>query len=124
MSFSMNTIDVKEEDDIILEEFDDSEYREQILEELQYPSIFLSGITTLDEVKFFKKRAYSEDRALPIYGEIDGEYFKIGMLDLTLDSLLSLRTIFDYSIEIKYSKDEGAVLDLNNPDVLIQFIRL
>lgn len=112
------------EDNIVLEEFDDSEYREQILEELQYPSIFLSGITTLDEVKFFKERAFSEGRALPIYGEIEGEYFKIGMLDLTLDSLLSLRAIFDYSIEIKYSKDEGAVLDLNDPDVLIQFIRL
>lgn len=111
-------------DDLELEEFTDDEFRAAMLKDVTYPAIFITGITTLEELEFFKNRQYNAELALPLYGELYGQIHKIGMLDLTLDSLLSLRSIFHYELELRTGIDNVVSLDLDDPETLIKFIKL
>ena len=107
---------------VTLDEYSDSEFQEEMLARLDYPSVFISGINTVEELDFFNKRTFDGDRALPLYAMLEGQAHKLGMLDLTLDSLLSLKSIFNYELELHSSRDEFVSLDLCNPNTLIKFI--
>ncbi|MEY8333063.1 hypothetical protein AALB53_08165 [Lachnospiraceae bacterium 47-T17] len=111
-------------DEVVLEEYNDYEFRQEMMKSVEYPSVFLTGISTLEELNFFKNRPYSENYSLPLYSIVDGQVYKIGMLDLSLDSLLSLRVIFNYEVVLLSDKDNSINLNLNDADTLIKFIKL
>lgn len=93
--------------------------------EMQYPCIAIYGIETENEFLFFRDRIVKDDSVcLPMYFECEGQLVELGKFPLTLDFLLALRSIGDYTIFLCSSESEKKQIDLNDPDTLIKFIKL
>lgn len=110
--------------DVELEVCEDEDFSDQLMEQLSYPCLFLDGVETEEEVMFFKARSVESDAALPLYCRVDNIPLSLGTFELELHSLLTLRGIFDYKLTLYKSANNKVVLDLNNPEVLMKFIRL
>ena len=92
---------------------------------LEYPCIIISGITTENEYLFFSQRKVPEECAcLKMYFECEGEMVELGLFPLTLDFLLSLRSIGDYGIQLCYDETRSKFIDLNDATTLTKFIKL
>ena len=109
---------------IELEEYDDSAFGEQASETLVYPCAILQGITTVEEFTFFKEHKNNPEISIPLYCYVDGVACRVGLLELSLTRLLTLRSISEYKLEIKRSQNDSVIIDLNNPDALLKFIKL
>lgn len=107
-----------------LEECNDLEFEEMVGELLEYPCVFLYGVTSEEELTFFRKRKVSSEVSVKMYTSVDGTPLDLGFLELTLDSLLAIRSIFDYKLTLCRAKGKVTEIDLDNPEELIKFIRL
>lgn len=107
-----------------LYEYSDTEYYEAINDSVEYPCAFLGGVTTEEELQFFRSKDADESTSIKLYTSVEGIPLEIGRLELTLNSLLALRSIYDYSLVIKRAKDDEVTVNLNNPEELIKFIKL
>lgn len=95
-----------------------------LMEGLNYPCLFIEGITSEEEVFFFKNRKIDSDMKLPLYCKVDGVPIAVGEFELTLDALLMLRSIFDYKLYLYKSVGVVTEIDLNDTKTLLKFIRL
>lgn len=102
----------------------DADINEDISDNLQYPCIIVEGIETTEEVNFFKNRIVDEGKAIPMYIAFKGYKKQIGYFELTLDNLLLIRCISDYSVRLYKDKKNYLKIDLHAPEQLIKFIRL
>lgn len=92
---------------------------------MEYPSVLIEGITSVEEFKFFHERSFSEaGQILPLYCCIEGTPIKVGNLELSMESLLSIRMISCYSLYIQFSETKNVEIDLNDPLALVKFIKL
>lgn len=92
---------------------------------MQYPCVIIDGITSNNEIVFFRNHSKKTDSSVPAYMLVSGEPVSLGYFDLVLDNLLAIREIYDYKVRLYKEKDgEGIWIDLDNPDTLIKFIRL
>lgn len=92
---------------------------------MEYPSVLIEGITSVEEFKFFHERPFSEaGQILPLYCCIEGTPVKVGNLELSMESLLSIRMISCYSLYIQFSETKNVEIDLNDPLALVKFIKL
>lgn len=113
-----------QQDEIILEEYDDSEFKQAVSSNIKYPSILIEGIDSEEELAFFKSRYSDPDMSLPLYCMFDDVPFEVGKFELSFDSLLALRVIFEYKLWLQRSQDDKVFIDLNNPVMLLKFIKL
>lgn len=111
-------------DDVTLEVYDDSEYKKAVSDNLNFPCVVLFGITTEEEVAFFKSRITDDEMSLPLYGDLEGQKFYIGNLELSLNTLLSIRSIYDYKLLLMKNSENSVSIDLDDADTLIKFIKL
>lgn len=112
------------EEDVVLEEYDDSAFKQAMSETLKYPCILIEGVESEEELSFFKQRQVNPEYGLPFYCVLEDVPFEIGQFELSFDSLLSLRVIFSYKLWLLKSPDEKIFIDLNNPAMLFKFIKL
>lgn len=90
-----------------------------------FPSIVIDGIKTENEFIFFHNRTVDDpEECIPMYFECEGEMVKLGLFPMTLDFLLTLRNIGDYTVTLCTSPTEKKEIDLNNPETLLKFIKL
>ena len=111
-------------EDIKLDEYDDSIFCEQASVDLVYPCAIITGITTLEEFEFFRKHKNDPELSIPLFCPVDGVMCEVGLLELSLTRFLTLRSIADYHVEIKRSATDSVVVDLNNPEALLKFIKI
>lgn len=116
--------DVEDFADLDLEVVDNSDFAASVSDQLEYPCIVLHGVTTVEELHFFSERYHTEESALPLFIEVEGQIKKIGFFELTLDSLLSIKCIAHYDIYLHRKSDDVVHLDLNDPALLIKFSKI
>lgn len=112
------------EESVNLNEVDDLIEHTQISE---YPCLVIDGITTENEYIFFNQRTVKEEDkelCLPLYFNCEDSMVKITDLPMTLDSLLMLRNIGDYTLSLHRGDDDIVPIDLNDSNTLIKFIKL
>lgn len=102
----------------------DAEINESISDDLNYPCIIISGLSTTEEVTFFKNRVFDQEKAIPMYIEFKGLRKQIGYFELTLDNLLLIRCISNYDVRLFKDKKSYLKIDLHAPEQLMKFIRL
>ena len=95
-----------------------------VLTGIEYPCLVIDGVTSEEEIFFFRDRSVGSDATLPLYCVIENVPLKIGTCELELKALLSLKGIFDYKLTLYKSAEHRIDLDLNDPSVLMKFIRL
>lgn len=111
-------------DEIILDECDDESFVAAMMERVEYPCVFLEGITSNEEIEFFRNHDTDEDTSVRAYCSVAGEPISLGKIDLTLHALLTIRSIFDYRISLHKNRDCVITIDLNDPETLIKFIKV
>ena len=90
-----------------------------------FPSIVIDGIKTENEFVFFHDRTVEDpEECLPMYFECEGEMVKLGLFPMTLDFLLTLRNIGNYTVTLCIEPTKKKAIDLNDPATLIKFIKL
>lgn len=91
---------------------------------LVYPCILIDGVTTEEEINFFRERPFNTNTSLPLFCIVSDTVISLGALELTLFNLLDLRSIYSYNVTLCKSAENRVVLDLNDPNTLIKFIKL
>ena len=114
--------DLTQEEEILLDEID-KDIALDAGDELVFPCVILHGLDTEAEFNYFRSKVI-KNQALPLYCIINDSYYRVGMINFDLDTMLSLRQIFDYQLELRKSMDNSVILDLNDPETLIKFIKL
>lgn len=107
-----------------LEEYHDDVFTESMYATVEYPCVFIEGVNTEEEIAYFRSHEYLEDASVPLYTLVEGIPLEIGRIDLTLQSLLTLRSIYAYGLTLFRSRDDSVTIDLNDANVLSKFIRL
>lgn len=111
--------------DVVLEDCNELNDFSFMMKDVKYPCVVIEGITSNDEIEFFRNRGKETDSSLAAYMVVEGEPVSLGFFDLTLENLLAVREIYDYKLVIyKERSSEGTLIDLNDPSTLIKFIRL
>lgn len=95
-----------------------------LMQGVQYPCLFIEGVTSEEEVIFLKNRKHETDLCLPLYCKVEGVPVEIGEFEMTLDSLLTLRSVFDYQLFLHKAVGVVTEIDLNDTNTLLKFIRL
>ena len=111
-------------DQIELETYDDHEYLSKMSEQLEYPCAVIEGVTTEEEFAFLRNHKNDLSVSIPLFCSVDGLMCRVGLLELSLDRFLTLRSISDYKISIYRSENDCVPIDLNDPENLINFIKL
>lgn len=107
-----------------LEEIDlQEEEREQCQNRIEYPCIRIEGLNTVEEFEFFREKGKLAKCGLPLYSEVDGILTRVGEFEISVDSLLSVKNIADYGLILMTSPEEEKRIELNDPLVLMKFIR-
>ena len=112
-------------ENVALESIDlQSSYLNEFLLNVEFPILVIEGITTEEEINYFRKNSEGKDSTLPMYCLIEGAPMKVCDFCLTLDSLLTIKSIYSYKIKLLRSRDDEVQLDLNDPSTLCKFIKL
>lgn len=115
--------DVSRTNSVFLQEVDISDgVNNEISDQIEYPCIIVDNIKTKEEVTFFLKRKCNQAKALPFYLAFNGYVKRIGLFELTLENLLSIRSIANYRLRLYRNANESRVIDLDDPEQLIKFI--
>lgn len=115
--------DVSRTNSVFLQEVDISDgVNNEISDQIEYPCIIVDNIKTKEEVTFFLKRKCNQAKALPFYLAFNGYVKRIGLFELTLENLLSIRSIANYRLRLYRTASESRVIDLDDPEQLIKFI--
>ena len=110
--------------EVQLEEYNDLDSASFLLDELEYPFVTIEGITSNEEIEFFRKRGVKTESSIQAYFIANGEPISLGYFDLVLKNLLAISGIFDYGLILHKSKEESIRIDLKDADTLIKFIKL
>lgn len=90
-----------------------------------YPSMLLDGVSTEEEFYFFRKREPKDKEcAIPLYCTVEGKIAELGLIEISVDSLLFLRSVSDYEVSLMYSEDKKIPINLEDPETAAKFIRL
>lgn len=111
-------------DVIELIECREDEYAEVLKGNMEYPCVVVEGITSNDEVEFFRRRQGSDEYGVMAYMMAGDEPISLGRFDLVLDNLLTVKSLFDYQITLYRQKGDAVKIDLNDAETLIKFIKL
>ena len=126
-------LDKNPEDDFLLmdEPIDDSDALglstisdntdNDLSDKLEFPCMVLSGLATKEEIEFFAQKYSTKENSLPLFV---GIIKRIGMYELSMESLQILRMIADYTIVIHRAENDKVQLDLNNDETFINMIRI
>lgn len=101
-----------------------SSVSKQISDELDYPCVLIKGIQSQEELSFFMNRGGSKEKLLPLFLDFEGYIKRIGFFEVSLNTLLVLKSIGDYELFIIKSPSEKVQIDLNSDQVLEKFISL
>ena len=90
---------------------------------LQYPAVLLSRVLFTDCLRVLKSRKRTSYREMDAWVEMpdDGGYHKVGTIQLDSDMLLTLRYL-RIGVTLYLDSENIRVLDLENPDVLQEFL--
>lgn len=113
----MSTVELAEVDVI-------NSVNEKISDEFVYPCVLIRGIQSQEELTFFMNRRGSNDKLLPLFLDFEGYVKRIGVFEVSLNTLLVLRSVGNYELFIVKSPDEKVQIDLNSYKVLESFISL
>ena len=111
-------------EEVVLDEYVDDSFAEHLRSKMVYPCVLLGGITSNEEIEFFRNRKTDEDVSVTAYCMVDGEPINLGQIELTLNGLLFLRSIFPYEVQLCISEEKFVKIDLNDPKDLMRYIRL
>lgn len=92
-------------------------------QDIVFPYILIEGIESQEEFMFFRTMKHA-DATIPAYALVEGVMCRFMDFDLTLDSLLNLQFISDYKVSLFKSKDVVVPIHLNDPEQLLNFIKL
>lgn len=92
---------------------------------IDYPSIILEGITSKEEVDYFREIITSSDNLLPLYCKIGSKYKKLGYININLDTFIMIRNISkEYKVYLAKSKDIISEIDLNKTETYLKLIKI
>lgn len=111
------------EEEVFLEEYVD-ESLELNKKEIEYPCVFIEGLTNTYEIEYFSKRLCNESLSFPLYCMVEGVPFNIGRFEMSLDNLLAVKRIFGYKINLHKSESSIVSIDLNDTSTLMKFIKI
>ena len=111
------------EEEVFLEEYVD-ESLELNKENIEYPCVFIEGLTNTYEIEYFSKRLCDESLSFPLYCTVEGVPFKIGNFEMSLNNLLAVKRIFGYKINLHKNKDSIVNINLDDAATLIKFIKI
>lgn len=97
---------------------------EESAENLEFPHLFIKGISTEEELKFYRARTVGKQQSIPVYTEVEGIPIKVMNTDLSLQFFLNLHFVSDYEVTLQRSEGDSIPIDLNNPKQLTKFIKL
>lgn len=109
--------------DLKLDMYDDSQIEEELIKKLNFPCVVIYGLKLEYEVDFLKGRKGDPSRSINQYAYVNGEFISVGMLELSIDSMLMLRQTNDYDVVLYKSADENVKIDLNNPNTYLNYIK-
>ena len=97
---------------------------EESAENLEFPHLFIKGISTEEELKFYRARTVDGQHSIPVYTEVEGIPIKVMNTDLSLQFFLNLHFVSDYEVTLQRSEGDSIPIDLNDPQQLTKFIKL
>ena len=106
-----------------LEVFNDG-ITESLYDSLQYPCVIVCGIKLEYELEFLRTRVTDEAKSLPLYAYVDNKFVDVGKVELSLNALLLLKCVNDYTLYLCKSKDLRKELDLKDPNMFLKFISI
>lgn len=122
------------EDDKIVEDADEGvslefiDFREKInqqaWEEVEFPALFIEGLMTEEEFRFFRGRSSEDKNSLPLYCVVEGTPVKVCQLEVSLQSFLNFKIIGGYTIRLYKDATTSTVMQLDKPEALVKFIKL
>lgn len=112
------------DDTIELDVYEDDSIQQEAWNEVQFPCIFIEGVTTNEEISFFRERGGNAHDAIAAYCMVENTPVSLGTFELNLRTLLMLRSIYSYKVLLMQSREETVEINLDDADVLIKFIRL
>lgn len=95
-------------------------------QELKYPCLILQGVTTLQELEFLKNCKNNGETSLPLYISAFDQIKELGVMELTLDSMIRLNKLggTDYKLYLCKKGNELKQIDFRDKTVLENLIRL
>lgn len=102
----------------------DSRIEEELKQTLQYPCLVIRNLQLECEIEFLKMRVGDTSKSLQAYAVVDGEYIDVGAIELTLESIMTLRSINDYQVILYRSLDDYSNIDLNDPKTYINLLSI
>jgi hypothetical protein len=90
--------------------------------QLETPCVVIKNVMLDQEIVYLQSKVSNDETSVALYVEFEGENIKIGRIDLTMDNLLSLSTLLKY--EMSLHLPDGRIADLNDPQILMNFIRI
>ena len=100
------------------------DFIEPVKSNVKYPHVLIDGISTEQEVMYFHKKFVDKDKALPLYMFFSDMYKCIGYFELTLNNLLTIRSIASYDIKLVIDENKQVPINLDDPTQLIKFINI
>lgn len=97
---------------------------ELVSDDMVYPAILIDGIKSKEELNYFMSRGNDSSRSLPLYLKFDSYVKRIGSLELSLDSLLTLRVFTGYKITLLKNEMDSTDIDINDDQTLVKFISI
>lgn len=111
-------------DEVVLDEYRDTEFAAFIRKGIKYPCVVLEGVTSNEEIEFFRGRKPDAAASVSLYCFVGDEPVHLGMIELTVKDLMMLRSIYDYKAVLYVSEGCANPLNLNDAETLVKFIRL
>lgn len=105
-----------------LEVINDGKITDELLNTLVYPCVIVSGVQLEYELEFLKTRVTDPTKSLPLYAYVDGRFEPLDKVELTLDSLLLLKSVNNYTLYLCKSKDQRKEIDLSDPNTYLKFL--
>lgn len=100
------------------------EVNELVSDDIEYPAILIEGVNSKEELNYFVNRDNDPKRSLPLYLKFDSYVKRIGRLELSLDTLLTLRVFKSYKLTLFRSVDDFSNIDVEDDQTLIKFISI
>lgn len=100
------------------------EVNELVSDEIEYPAILIEGVNSKEELNYFVNRGNDPKRSLPLYLKFDSYVKRIGQLELSLNTLLTLRVFKSYKITLFRSAGDSTGIDVEDDQTLIKFISI
>lgn len=125
--FDLEDDSISDEDDegVSLETIDfRKEINEKAWEGVEYPSLLIDGLTTEEELSFFRGRNSESKNSLPLYCVVEGTPVKVCQLEISLQTFLNFKIIGGYTIQLCRDSSNSTVIPLDKPEALVKFIKL